>query len=306
MYDGSMSITESKIQEANKILLGKTLSRKKALTALKKVNDRGGNLQQYYVELFLSDDFLKLAQKKAPSFHLFYAHYARLLLVATLLPKADKILDLGGANGSIYEMGYPHRFKEIIVVDLPPDQRDPMYKDLDPKPLVTPNGEIRVHFGDMSNLSFLKDNSIDLVWSGESIEHISEDAGKRMLKEVQRVLKPGGSFCLDTPNRLITEIHTNGFIHPEHKIEYYPVQLQKLLKEHGFKIIDQKGIRNMPKTYETKEFNYSDYILGEPISSTVESAYMQYYHCIKPISVDYKHLPRKFLSKIKRSILRTN
>lgn len=275
-------IDPKQIQSLNESLINKKISPKRAESIAKSIVARGGNLQQYIAELFLSQDYLKISVENSMLFHLFYAHHARLLLVSSLLPKADKILDLGGANGSIYEMGYPHKFKEITVVDLPPEERDAMYKDLELKPTETPNGKIRVHFGDMSDLSFVPSNSIDLVWSGESIEHIDEDAGKRMVQEAYRVLKPGGSFCLDTPNRLVTQIHTSGFIHPEHKLEYYPKQLRTLLKRAGFKIADQRGIRDMPRTYKTKEFHYPDYVLGSPITNSVNSAYMQYYRCVKP------------------------
>lgn len=294
-----MDVTKANIQEGNKILIGKPLSEKKLAQELKKVRARNGDFRQYMVQLFLSDEFLKVSLENAIDFHLFYAHYARLLLVATLLPKAETILDLGGANGSIYEMGYPHAFHEITIVDLPLERRDPMYKALTPKPQKTVSGKISVHFGDMSDLSFASDNSIDLVWSGESIEHIEPESAEHMLSEVYRVLKPGGSFCLDTPNRLVTEIHTKGFIHPEHKIEYYPKQLQGILKKHGFKIIDQKGIREMPRTYETKQFNYQDYILGAPISSNVNASYMQYYHCIKPVPFTIRRTIKKILVRLK-------
>ena len=43
-----------------------------------------------------------------------------------------------------------------------------------------------------------------------------------MYQEIIRILRPGGRFCLDTPNRLFTAIHVAGpqWIHPEDKIEY--------------------------------------------------------------------------------------
>lgn len=297
-------VTIEQIQECNKLLLHKSLTTKKANEVVKRLNEQGGDTQQYLVELFLSHDFLNLSIRNAITFHLLYAHHARLQLVSSLLPEASRIVDLGGANGSIYEMGYPHKFEEIIVVDLPPNDRDPMYKNLKLKPKKTPNGKISVHFGDMCDLSFLPDNSVDLVWSGESIEHIDEEAGKRMVREAFRVLRPGGSFCLDTPNRLITQIHTTGFIHPEHKLEYYPKQLQKLLRSSGFKIIDQRGVREMPRTHKTKEFNYADYVTGSPISRDVEASYMQYYHCVKPVPLHHRPKVRRVASNVKKIVTR--
>lgn len=296
-------LTPKQVQEYNRLLLGKSVGQQKATEIAKRVNTSGGNARLYAVELFLSPEFLKVSRDAAMEFHLYYGHHARLQLVSSLLPEAKRIVDLGGANGSIYEMGYPHKFDEIIVVDLPPNRRDPMYKDLKLKAKRTPNGKISVHFGDMTDLSFLPDNSVDLVWSGESIEHIDLQAGEKMVKEAYRVLRPGGSFCLDTPNRLITEIHTawsgGGFIHPEHKLEYYPKQLQKVLRSAGFKIVDMRGVRDMPRTYSTKQFDYTDYISGSHLTRDLESSYMQYYHCMKPVPLRQKPRVRRAAAKIK-------
>lgn len=44
----------------------------------------------------------------------------------------------------------------------------------------------------------IDDDSIDLVWASEVIEHIADTA--RWLSEVRRVLRPGGRVLLTTPN----------------------------------------------------------------------------------------------------------
>jgi SAM-dependent methyltransferase len=273
------------IKFLNKIIVNKKISSKTTSEIAKRLDAGDLSDEQYFLELILSAEFLSTCRKNAIDYHLYFIHHARLKLVATLLPKAGIILDLGGANGSIYDMGYPYKFDQIVVVDLPPENRTEMYKDLSLRSKVTPNGPIDIHFGDMSDLSFVSDNSVDLVWSGESIEHISEEAGTKMIDEAFRVLKPGGYFCLDTPNRLMTEIHTKDadveFIHPEHKIEYYPKKLQKKLKKAGFKIRDKRGICEMRNTSKSKEIDYTDFILGNPLPYDIDTSYMQYYACQK-------------------------
>ena len=53
------------------------------------------------------------------------------------LPAAERILDLGGAStshaaGALVQMGYPHGFSELIIVDLPQDNRDTQFSERRP------------------------------------------------------------------------------------------------------------------------------------------------------------------------------
>ena len=206
-------------------------------------------------------------------------------MVSTILPPGDIILDLGGANCPLYKMGYPHQFKKLVLIDLPPEQRHDYYKEI----VVDPNcdgGEVVIKYGDMTELDNFSDESVDLVWSGQSIEHVSPEAGERMCRAAFRVLKKGGAFCLDTPNRRLTEIHTRGigggFIHPEHCIEYYPEHLQQVLEGAGFEILHAYGICEMPNTLATGEFCYEDFMFGSQITDDISKGYIQFFHCVKP------------------------
>ena len=76
----------------------------------------------------------------------------------------------------------------------------------------------------------LGNESADLFISLETIEHIQDDNG--LVKEVYRVLKPGGRFICSTPNRLITnpgalleDAPWNHF----HVREYSPQELSEIL-----------------------------------------------------------------------------
>ncbi|MHB1661795.1 MAG: hypothetical protein ACYCTD_06845, partial [bacterium] len=87
-------------------------------------------------------------------------------------------------------------------------------------------------------------------------------------------------------NRLITQIHTRsvggGFVHPEHRIEYYPQQLMTILKNVGFIIDKALGLCEMSWTISTDEFHYADFVFGRRFTNEVSNGYIQFYHCIKP------------------------
>ena len=235
--------------------------------------------------MMLATHGLKKSEERIQVNHLYYIHKARLKMIHNLLPPAQRILDLGGANSPLYHMSYKHSFDYLMMVDLPADQRNDLHKETSEWSRRDGLGTIEILYADMTDLSHLESESFDLVWSGQSIEHISFEQGQKMCQAARRLLKPSGSFCLDTPNRLITQIHTapigGGFIHPEHKFEYTPQQLRSLLEESGFKIVEAKGVCEMPETHRTRNFHYEDFLWGTEISNDIDSCYIQYFECKK-------------------------
>ena len=237
------------------------------------------------VELIGSSEFTNrlLAHKVAA--HLGLINRARQVMVRRLLPAATSILDLGGINSPLVDMGYAHAFRRMVMVDLAPDERHMLYRDA----RFGPRDDVRidVHAGDMTRLDAFGDDEFDLAWSGQSIEHVDRVAGARMCAEVFRVLSPGGMFCLDTPNRGMTALHTRGigggFIHPEHKHEYEVTELRDLLVASGFEIAAAHGICEMPLTRSTGVFHYEDFVLGNPIVADPEAAYITYFAARKPL-----------------------
>jgi SAM-dependent methyltransferase len=225
-----------------------------------------------------SAEFTRKCLDAAAPLHLMLIHAARVKLVASMLPPARRIVDLGGANSTLYDLGYPYSFDELIVVDLPPEDRCDMYKGIKMDARETPHGPIRILYTNMTDLSQIANGSVDLVWMGEAIEHISEADSFAVYREIKRILRPDGHFCLDTPNRNLTEIHTTGWIHPEHHIEYKPEHLKRNLLEAGFKIQTELGLCEMIRTWATKTFDYADFFLGGALSGNVAASYIQYYH----------------------------
>lgn len=96
-------------------------------------------------------------------------------------------------------------------------------------------------------LSGLADNTYDSIVSFQVIEHIQHDA--LFLKEIHRVLKPGGIALLTTPNRSMS-LSRN----PWHIREYLPQELADLAKKF-FPQVEMKGITGNKKVMEYHEEN---------------------------------------------------
>lgn len=216
----------------------------------------------------------------AQSLHLFAIHRARVQLMAIELPAASHILDLGGANAPLCDAGYPHRFTQMVIVDLPPEDRHAEFAGRIISDRETPLGPVSVAYTSMTDLSVFKTGSIDLVWSGQSVEHISVESARQMFSEVLRVLRPTGWFCLDTPNRLLTEIHAEGaMIHPDHQHEYSPDELRNALQGAGFHVVRSLGVCDMPLTSRSRVIDYRDFLVGAGLTRSLDTAYIQYHAC---------------------------
>ena len=137
-------------------------------------------------------------------------------------------------------------------------------------------------FRSMGDLQPIPDASVDMVFSGESIEHVTRDECERVFQEAWRVLKPGGQFCLDTPNRDITRIQVpDGFINPDHKWEYTHAEMKEIINRHHFTIQEQKGLIWMPQTARERQFKAEELILNVGIYDDIERCYLLYYRCVK-------------------------
>ena len=92
-----------------------------------------------------------------------------------------------------------------------------------------------------------EDNQFDTIVTFQVIEHIKED--DEFIREIHRVLKPGGTALVTTPNIKMT-LSRN----PWHIREYTADQLTKLCEKH-FSNVEMKGIAGSEKVLEYHEQN---------------------------------------------------
>lgn len=215
-------------------------------------------------------------------------HSARFKMIRTLLPPAKVVLDLGGTStgdnrGALLSFGYPYLPEKLCIVDLPPDER--MLAAAEATQYVKyQNCEIEYVYTSMADLTSFEAGTFDLIWSGQSIEHITREDAEKVFSQAYKLLKPGGKFALDTPNRAVTQIYCpDGYIHPEHKIEYYYGDLCQLLEKYNFKIVEAKGLINFSKTTEASsmEYFYDEAINSEGINNEPETSYCFYICCMR-------------------------
>lgn len=96
-------------------------------------------------------------------------------------------------------------------------------------------------------LNGLADNAYDVVVSFQVIEHIKDDA--LFLQEINRVLKPGGTALLTTPNRKLSLTRN-----PWHIREYLAHELEGLARKY-FSETQVKGITGNAKVMTYYEEN---------------------------------------------------
>lgn len=204
------------------------------------------------------------------------------------LPRARRILDLGGTHqsnreGAFVHLGYPYPFERLILVDLPIDERHEIYQLSEKAEVVdTALGPVEYAYHSMADLSRYDDDSFDLVYSGQTIEHVTEEECDQVLKETFRVLAPGGWFAVDTPNDTVCRLQRPDFINDDHKIEYTHEQFAAKLERAGFEIREAKGLNYLGRPaaeggFDEVEVARNNGVYGEP-----QDCYLLAYLAQKP------------------------
>ena len=141
-------------------------------------------------------------------------------------PRGARILDVGGRK-SHYTVGVDGR---ITVSDLPreSDLQERLHlgiNDAIAAQLRRRRSNVETVVYDDMTRTELPGASFDIVVSVEVLEHVEEDDD--FVRNVRRVLRPGGWFLMTTPNGDFVE-NTN----PDHKRHYRRAELLGLLRRH--------------------------------------------------------------------------
>ena len=137
-------------------------------------------------------------------------------------------------SGTILEIGSGEGYG---VTELAPKSTKYIAVDKYDSPIsekVKDNNNIEFKQMNVPPLKGIEENSIDYVVTFQVIEHIEDD--KLFLKEINRVLKPGGKMLLTTPNILMSLTRN-----PWHIREYSPDKMQELIKSF-FKNFELRGV----------------------------------------------------------------
>ena len=123
---------------------------------------------------------------------------------------------------------------------------------LDYEPLTTAHVRARyprldVLRGNLATLP-IASASIDVIANFQVLEHLWDQAG--FLAECHRVLKPGGTLLLTTPNRITFSPGQDRPINPYHTRELDPGELRELLVEAGFTVEFLGGLYHGPRLRE--------------------------------------------------------
>jgi len=214
-------------------------------------------------------------------------HFSRMLFVRSL-PPAARILDLGGtalgnATGALVLMGYPYPFEDLVVIDLPSEERNELYRESTAHQVThTALGPVRYRYHSMVDLSDYEDGSVDLVYSGQSIEHVPVDVADTVLKEVRRVLRPGGYLGLDTPNARVTRLQQAEFIDPDHEHEYTDAELRAKLEAAGFDVAGAWGLNHAGPSLAAGVFDADQVATARGLFHRIEDCYLLAYLCRAP------------------------
>ena len=140
----------------------------------------------FYKSTLVKESFSELVLGKWPHNRV----EAILHTVAEHTPNGNMVLDIGCGNGHLlYQL--KTRFEKLVGLEFSPlrlKQAEVNLVDLPFTPVI----------GSAEDMNSIRSNSIDCIVSADTIEHIPDVY--KATEEMLRVLQPGGSLIINTPN----------------------------------------------------------------------------------------------------------
>lgn len=163
------------------------------------------------------------------------AHFFRWSFARRLITKRDHVLDLG--------CGVDQPLKRILF-ESAGGPLAASYTGVDLNPL-KPSGNQHVTLHGETDFTSItgynkvigaeRESTLDVVVHFEIIEHMTVDAGKKLLKHCYRALRPGGLMIMSTP------VYDGKHHAANHIHEYTVPELQALVEKAGFRIEQRFG-----------------------------------------------------------------
>lgn len=170
----------------------------------------------------------------------------RMMIEALKLKEGDKVLDIGCGDGFFLHLMSNLGLKlNLIGIDYDRQGLMRAEKNLE-------SSSVKIKQADLMKQLPFKDNTFSSAIMSEVAEHLPDD--KKGLREVYRVLKPGGRLAMSVPNanypflwdpvnRILEDVFRTHFksgfwagIWNEHIRLYTPQQINKVVKSAGFKV----------------------------------------------------------------------
>ncbi len=157
------------------------------------------------------------------------------MLQKYLAPEAT-VLEIGCGVGRIMVHVAPH-CKELHGVDISSEMLKQAASELSGLP------NVHLHHSNGYDLP-CRDGTFDFAYSCRVFQHMPKNVALYALREVHRVLKPGGRFALQVPNILLEEhlLAMNHFAQPQYFRKPYPMyfytppELERLVRYAGFEV----------------------------------------------------------------------
>lgn len=164
------------------------------------------------------------------------------------LIRGKKILNVGFGSASLekkYFSTHPKKIFQWYAIDISPASVKQAKKEL-------PRGKFAV--GSILELHF-SDNAFDTIVSLEVLEHISPHNTFKALKEMYRVLKPGGYLIISVPlNEGLEKMIKRGYNPNAHVRIYTPELIKAELQIVGFTVVKEKLLFAFHNFYAIKSF----------------------------------------------------